>query len=191
MELVLALATRQLGQLTRVLVNHAVAHITLLNSLELPIQIPFPQQQTIGNRSVLMGQENRQLHHQNASLQSAANLLAAVHLDGAERMVDGQRDDQLHASLIDHVGGQDFARRCMNGNLHVFVFLLLVNERPQFVLAQLRRHVAGGDLVDERLLTRSRVVPPFACGRRQMAQRTQVDVARQSFGGNIVGWKRV
>lgn len=77
----------------------------------------------------------------------------------------------------------------MNGNLHVFMLVPLLDERPQFILADEWRHKVGGDFVDQCLLTRIRVVPPFSRYCWQIAKRLRINETRIPFWGNVDIWK--
>lgn len=66
-----------------------------------------------------MRQEDSQLHAHITGAGTPANLLATFHFDCAKRIIGGQRDDQLHACLINGINSQNFSRRGVHCHLNL------------------------------------------------------------------------
>lgn len=160
-ELLLARLAGELGQLVRVLVDDAVAHVALLDALELLVQVALPQRQSVEDGAVLVAEEEVELHEHLLGLDAAVDALAALHLGHGQRVVEGQRDHQLHARLLLGVHGHDLARGVVHADLDVVHALALVDEGAQLLLAQQRRGVEHVELLDEQVGAVGQVGPAF------------------------------
>lgn len=82
----------------------------------------------------LMRQEDGQLHAHITRAGTPANLLAAFDFDCAKRIIGRQRDDELHACLIDGINSQYLARRCVHGHLKVTIKIRLQTFRTDITI---------------------------------------------------------
>jgi hypothetical protein len=100
MEFLFARTTRQTWQLTGVLMNYRIANVTLFNPFEFTVQITFPQRQTVPDRTVLMGEEDGELHYNLAGLHTSTNLFSTLNFNSTQWMIDGQCDDKFHFCFV-------------------------------------------------------------------------------------------
>lgn len=74
-ELFLASFARQTGQLACLLVDHRVAHVTLLDAFVLSVEVSLPEGDSVVQSAVLVRQVDRQLLDDLASLESTSDVL--------------------------------------------------------------------------------------------------------------------
>lgn len=147
-ELLLARLARELGQLVRVLVDDTVAHVALLHALKLLVQVPLPEGESVEDGSVLVAEEEVQLHQHFLRLDATVDTLAALYLGNGQWVVQGQRDHKFHPGLLLGIHSNYFSRGVVDTDLDVVHLLAFVHKGTQLLLAEQRGGVEHVELLD-------------------------------------------
>jgi len=120
-ELLLASPTPKLWQLVVGAMQDVEADVTLLNTLKPLVNISSPEVKAIKDGAILMCEESCQLQHPLPPLTSVyPHPLATFNSQTTKGVVGWQGDHQLHAALVDAVGGHHLSHRVTHPQTHIF-----------------------------------------------------------------------
>lgn len=147
-ELLLARLARELGQLVRVLVDDTVADVALFHALKLLVQVPLPEGESVEDGSVLVAEEEVQLHQHLLGLDATVDTLAALYFGHGQGVVQWQCDHQLHTGLFLGVHCNDLSSGVVDTDLDVVHLLSFIDQGTQLLLAEQRGGVEHVEFLD-------------------------------------------
>merc|ERR1719400_2148729 len=141
-------------------VQNIEADVTLLDSLKSFVYIFLPKIETFQNCSVLIGEEGGQLEHPlPPEPYIHTHPVPSVHTEVSQGMVAGKTDDQLHAALVDGVGGHHLLHTVPHSQAHV-VALLSSGDSSGLLPPEQGSHHGGRHLLHRLLPRLVQIDPP-------------------------------